>query len=336
MVSPKPRSLAPTMAERLTAAGAVPQICSHRGWIAATNWSLDNGPVSVLPEPTPTVARRPRAEKVVAPPADARKARLLYPSGKSSPATAALGHHTLEDAVKLAEKERTKFVWYAKDGRLLTRMLDNKESLASVCDVGTDSLVSLLNSQAPRGKSKHIELPPWATKARSGWVIGGPLGSNCRTCERPLDWADWWHPDATRIENSCFVYCPDHGVPIVEKGELSLQYLIDSRRQLDSTLWAQPTQGDNWEVYVLGIVGRKPSEVYVGESWHAPKVRRLQHINGIRKGRVFGRPGVKVGRLRQRLLPQLPTLHSRECSQAAEQWVAFVLRHQGMKVHGGH
>lgn len=90
-------------------------------------------------------------------------------------------------------------------------------------------------------------------------------------------------------------------------------------------------------VYVIEVLGGQVNEVYVGQTWHRPEHRRQQHIEAPRKrGRVFKRPGRRVGALRPDLLPPLIEPMTREVAAAAEQYVAAVLRSRGFVVHGGH
>ena len=89
-------------------------------------------------------------------------------------------------------------------------------------------------------------------------------------------------------------------------------------------------------VYVLEVDGGDVDEYYVGQSWHPAEVRRQQHIDGVRRGRIFKRRGRSVGRLRFDLVPPLEPLTTREAAEAAEAYVSAVLRAQGLVVHGGH
>lgn len=84
------------------------------------------------------------------------------------------------------------------------------------------------------------------------------------------------------------------------------------------------------------MLGLGPTEVYVGQSWHKPEKRREQHAAGVRRGKVFKRPGVEVGSLRPDLVPPLPPLLTKEDALKAERKLAAALRRQGFKVHGGH
>lgn len=94
--------------------------------------------------------------------------------------------------------------------------------------------------------------------------------------------------------------------------------------------------GNHWSVYVLDVVGLGPGHVYVGQSWNTREHRRQQHINGIKPGKVFKRPGVEVGELRLDLLPPLSQMNSREAAETAEVELASQLRQRGLTVHGGH
>lgn len=97
-----------------------------------------------------------------------------------------------------------------------------------------------------------------------------------------------------------------------------------------------PPPASEWHVYVIEVIGLGTNEVYVGQSWHEPETRREQHAAGIRRGKVFKRPGVEVGSLRPDLVPPLPLLLTREDALTAERQVAAALRRQGITVHGGH
>lgn len=90
-------------------------------------------------------------------------------------------------------------------------------------------------------------------------------------------------------------------------------------------------------VYVIDVLGGQPNEVYVGQTWHPPEVRRQQHIDAPkRRGRIFKKRGRSVGPLRDDLLPVLEQPMTREVAVAAEAYVAAILRARGYVVHGGH
>ena len=89
-----------------------------------------------------------------------------------------------------------------------------------------------------------------------------------------------------------------------------------------------------FSVYVIEVLGGHDKEVYVGQSWHAPSVRRQKHVDGPDRGRIFARPGRSVGPLRPELLPRLGPLMTREAARAAEEDVKTLLRGQGYTVHG--
>jgi hypothetical protein len=95
--------------------------------------------------------------------------------------------------------------------------------------------------------------------------------------------------------------------------------------------------GSTYHVYVLEVLGGAEKEVYVGQSWYEPEVRREQHINGRWKAKVFKKLGpAAVGPLLTDLLPELAPLRTKAAALAAEAYVAAVLRDAGYRVHGGH
>lgn len=89
-----------------------------------------------------------------------------------------------------------------------------------------------------------------------------------------------------------------------------------------------------FSVYVIEVLGGDDKKVYVGQSRHAPSVRRQKHVEGPDRGRIFARSGRGVGPLRPELLPRLGPLTTREAARAAEEDVKTLLRGQGYTVHG--
>ncbi|WP_155892738.1 hypothetical protein [Intrasporangium chromatireducens] len=83
-----------------------------------------------------------------------------------------------------------------------------------------------------------------------------------------------------------------------------------------------------WSVYVLEVEGTG-GDVYVGCTWHSPEVRRQQHIDGPKKGRVFKKAGNSVGALRPDLVTDLEPLTNFALAQSAETYLAEILRSKG-------
>lgn len=92
-----------------------------------------------------------------------------------------------------------------------------------------------------------------------------------------------------------------------------------------------------FHVYVIELSSQAPDDnrpsVYVGQSWHEPERRFLQHTEGIRAARIVRRSGL---RLRPDLTEGWGPYMSREDSLAAEAELAADLRERGYRVFGGH
>ena len=92
-----------------------------------------------------------------------------------------------------------------------------------------------------------------------------------------------------------------------------------------------------YHVYVIELSPQTKDDnrfcVYVGQSWHEPERRFLQHKEGIRAARVVRRSGL---RLRPDLVAGWGPYASREDSLAAEAELAAELRERGYRVFGGH
>lgn len=98
-----------------------------------------------------------------------------------------------------------------------------------------------------------------------------------------------------------------------------------------------PRPHGTYSIYIVKVLGGAHNEVYVGQTWHDPEVRRDQHRMGLRRARIFKRRGAdSVGPLLPELLPPLEPLRTKAAALAAEAYVAAILRSKQFRVHGGH
>lgn len=86
-------------------------------------------------------------------------------------------------------------------------------------------------------------------------------------------------------------------------------------------------------VYVFEL-NDDPKYVYIGQSFHPPEIRWIQHKQGIRTA-----PSIKhckIGKLRPELYEMLNPIMTQEESLKKEAWLADTLTGLGYKVEGGH
>ena len=330
-----------TMAQRLTLSQLRPGIVTRGGW-SPVERSLAE--IAVLPcrpirlgdQPTSKTPGWPdRVEKQLAGQVTV-PAALRGPRG-SLPAVAVEGLRRT-DAGAVARAADVDACWHSGDDGLAvtttdTDRLPERDHEDTDAAAGGSSLMCLLETG---GLPEVVEsVVSWTTSARPGWRSGGYLGAACDICGASLQWFDWWHSSAAHMRSSWLLVCPAHGAVPWERR--TAPPLIQTRRQLDSALWAnQASEAATHDCYVFRLHGLEPDAVYVGETWHTPQERWAQHRDGIKAAKELSKKGVTIGDLELDLLPELPPLPSRSAARAAEQWCAAVLAHRGLVVYGGH
>ncbi|WP_123919705.1 hypothetical protein [Georgenia muralis] len=242
---------------------------------------------------------------------------------------------------KMARAHRLHYFWQRSGSDLQVHFTDGA-SLPAAETRDADAAAALFGPTLDELDMVHEAPVSWTTARRPGWRAGGSLGVCCprpgpgdAVCGAHLEWLDWWHPAATRMRNSAYVYCAVHGQASATHVR-TMREVIDARRLLDSLVWAHPATVGSHRIYAFDVQGVGRPVIYVGETTKRITERHGQHCSPDHqpKAQVLKPHGRSAGPLRQDLVPWLPPLGSQATARAAERFVAATLQYRGLEIAG--